>query len=257
MYRLISIILTLWAGCAQSAEMCDNSAALERLQFAQSRLILDQSPDKHLDDKTLMIRHAQRLDDVGLLTAFDGRISRDQQVTLLQFARHSQDHAMLAATGRDAALHTSLSSPEFASILFMVGQIIGGTCCNTLSPDGGKSDASRSLAAPSLLSPSQRVEAARSVPWALSYLRYNSRAKAGEFGSNAAAAPSDIKHFCPRASISKTNSPRRRSSTSAVMAPSWDTGKSARPTSQKSVRFILMGLGSRPRCNGPTPNSAV
>lgn len=43
---------------------------------------------------------------------------------------------MLAATGRDGALHTSLSSPEFASILFMVGQIIGGTCCNTLSPDG-------------------------------------------------------------------------------------------------------------------------
>ena len=136
MYRVISIILTLWAGCAQSAEMCDVAAALERLQFAQSRLILDQSPDKHLDDKTLMIRHAQRLDDVGILTAFDGRISRDQQVTLLQFARHSQDHAMLAATGRDGALHTSLSSPEFASILFMVGQIIGGTCCNTLSPDG-------------------------------------------------------------------------------------------------------------------------
>ena len=167
MYRLISIILTLWAGCAQSAEMCDVAAALERLQFAQSRLILDQSPDKHLDDKTLMIRHAQRLDDVGNLTAFDGRISRDQQVTLLQLARHSQDHAMLAATGRDGALHTSLSSPEFASILFMVGQIIGGTCCNTLSPDGGKSDASRSLAAPSLLSPSQRAEAARSVAWAL------------------------------------------------------------------------------------------
>ena len=65
MYRLISINLTLWAGCAQSAEMCDVAAALERLQFAQSRLILDQSPDKHLDDKTLMIRHAQRLDDVG------------------------------------------------------------------------------------------------------------------------------------------------------------------------------------------------
>lgn len=74
---------------------------------------------------------------------------------------------MLAATGRDGALHTSLSSPEFASILFMVGQIIGGTCSNTLSPDGGKSDASRSLAAPSLLSPSQRAEAARSVAWAL------------------------------------------------------------------------------------------
>ena len=167
MYRLISIILTLWAGCAQSVEMCDVASALERLQFAQSRLILDQSPDKHLDDKTLVIRKAQRLDDVGILTVFDGRISRDQQVTLLQFARHSQGHAMLAATGRDATLHTSLSSPEFASILFMFGQIIGGTGCNTLSPDWDKSDASRSLAAPSLLSPSQRVEAARSVAWAL------------------------------------------------------------------------------------------
>ncbi len=120
----------LWPNIGVAQTACDIAIVLERLQFAQIRLIENSATNATALDLAAIIEHAPRLDGAAISLRFDGKMPQDDIATIQLFAVYAQRHAGLIGANRRTDLFKSLNSPHFDSIIKRTGTIVAELQCN-------------------------------------------------------------------------------------------------------------------------------
>ncbi len=124
---------------------CTLFEALERIQFAQSRLAQSRAPTARSDDGALLTNELVRLDVAQLQIAHNGQLSQNDEVFLTDYVTKAKQLDAHLIAQRDGAVAAYFASPAFAPRQAQIARLLPRLGCNAQAGAGNQSGTARAI----------------------------------------------------------------------------------------------------------------